>query len=157
MQPALALHRVSDIRIRPAEPADLAPLAALEARAFRTDRISRRGFRRFLASPSAAMLVAVRGEALAGYALALVRANTGVARLYSIAVAPDLHRRGAARRRRGGDQRARVHDSAPRSAGEYAAAIARYRKAGYAMFGRHSDYYQDRGHALRFEKRLTRT
>ena len=35
-----------------------------------------------------------------------------------------------------------------------AAAIARYRKAGYALFGRHAAYYADRGHALRFEKRL---
>jgi hypothetical protein len=36
-----------------------------------------------------------------------------------------------------------------------AVAIARYRKSGYTMFGRNFEYYQDRGHALRFEKRLT--
>jgi hypothetical protein len=35
-----------------------------------------------------------------------------------------------------------------------AKAIARYRKAGYNLFGRHFQYYADRGHALRFEKRL---
>ena len=37
-----------------------------------------------------------------------------------------------------------------------AAAIARYRKGGYALFGRHAAYYADRGHALRFEKPLAR-
>ena len=34
------------------------------------------------------------------------------------------------------------------------AAIARYRKSGYAEFGRHHDYYEDGADALRFEKRL---
>jgi ribosomal protein S18 acetylase RimI-like enzyme len=153
-----AQHLIPDIRIRPAEPADLAALTALEARVFRTDRIPRRGFRRFLASPSAAVLVAVRGEELAGYALVLFRANAGVARLYSIAVAPEAGRRGigtallaaaeeAAMARGCAVLRLEVHE-------RNAAAIARYRKAGYAVFGRHSDYYEDRGHALRFEKRL---
>jgi ribosomal protein S18 acetylase RimI-like enzyme len=153
-----AQHLVPDIRIRPAKPADLEPLAALEARAFRTDRISRRGFRRFLASPSAAMIVAVHGGAVAGYALVLFRANTGVARLYSIAVAPESGRRGigaallaaaeeATIARGRAALRLEVHE-------KNGAAIARYRKSGYAMFGRHFDYYQDRGHALRFEKRL---
>jgi hypothetical protein len=33
-------------------------------------------------------------------------------------------------------------------------AIALYRKAGYREFGRHKEYYGDRGNALRFEKRL---
>jgi [ribosomal protein S18]-alanine N-acetyltransferase len=151
-------HLVADVRIRPAKPADLEPLAALEERVFHTDRISRRGFRGFLASPSAAVIVAVRDGALAGYALVLFRANTGVARLYSIAVAPEAGRRGigaallaaaeaAAIARRRAVLRLEVHE-------KNAAAIARYRKSGYAMFGRHFAYYQDRGHALRFEKRL---
>ena len=33
-------------------------------------------------------------------------------------------------------------------------AIARYEKSGYRLFGRHRDYYDDRGDALRFEKPL---
>ena len=36
-----------------------------------------------------------------------------------------------------------------------AAAIKRYEKSGYRHFGHHHHYYEDRGHALRFEKRLT--
>jgi ribosomal protein S18 acetylase RimI-like enzyme len=152
-------HPAPDIRIRPAAPADLAALAALEERVFHTDRIPRRGFRRFLAAPSAAVIVAHQGETLVGYALVLFRANTGVARLYSIAVAPEAGRRGigsallaaaedAAMARERAVLRLEVHE-------KNAAAIARYRKAGYVLFGRHFDYYQDRGHALRFEKRLT--
>ena len=35
-------------------------------------------------------------------------------------------------------------------------AIARYEKSGYRLFGRHRDYYDDRGDALRFEKPLGR-
>ena len=34
------------------------------------------------------------------------------------------------------------------------AAISLYRKSGYREFGRHHEYYEDGGHALRFEKRL---
>jgi len=158
MQPALAHHPASDIRIRPAEPLDLDALAALEQRVFATDRIARRGFRRFLHSPAAALIIAVHGETLAGYALVLFRAGSGIARLYSIAVAPEAGRRGvgvrllaaaeeAALGRERGVLRLEVHEN-------NAAAIARYRKSGYAMFGRHFDYYGDHGHALRFEKRL---
>jgi ribosomal protein S18 acetylase RimI-like enzyme len=33
-------------------------------------------------------------------------------------------------------------------------AIARYEKSGYRLFGRHRDYYDDHGDALRFEKPL---
>ena len=34
------------------------------------------------------------------------------------------------------------------------AAVSRYRKTGYREFGRHRNYYEDGGDALRFEKRL---
>jgi ribosomal protein S18 acetylase RimI-like enzyme len=159
MQLAPVQHSVSDIRIRPAEPADIDPLVDIEKDAFPTDRIPRRGFRRFLASPSSALIVALREGTVAGYALVLFRANTDVARLYSIAVAPEAGRRGigaallaaaeqAAIARECTVLRLEVHE-------KNAAAIARYRKAGYLVFGRHAAYYADRGHALRFEKRLT--
>jgi [ribosomal protein S18]-alanine N-acetyltransferase len=158
MQLAPVKH-TSDTRIRRAAAADLDDLVRIEERVFATDRVPRRGFRRFLASPSSLLIVAVREEAIAGYALVLFRANSAVARLYSIAVAPHARRRGigmallaaaeaAALTRRCAVLRLEVHE-------KNAAAIARYRKAGYALFGRHAAYYADRGHALRFEKRLT--
>jgi ribosomal protein S18 acetylase RimI-like enzyme len=158
MQPALAHRPAADVRIRAAAPADIDDLVALEQRVFSTDRISRRGFRRFLRSRSAALLVAVHGETLAGYALVLVRAGSDIARLYSIAVAPEAGRRGVGVRLLAAAEetalardrvalRLEVHEN-------NAAAIARYQKSGYTMFGRHFEYYGDRGHALRFEKRL---
>jgi ribosomal protein S18 acetylase RimI-like enzyme len=153
------VQHASGIRIRRAASADVDDLMRIEERVFPTDRIPRRGFRRFLASPSSALIVATRDGTIAGYALVLFRANSGVARLYSIAVAPPERGRGigvallaaaekVATTRRCAVLRLEVHE-------KNAAAIARYRKAGYALFGRHAAYYADRGHALRFEKRLT--
>jgi ribosomal protein S18 acetylase RimI-like enzyme len=158
MQLAPVKH-ASHIRIRPAVPADVDDLVRIEEHVFATDRIPRRGFRRFLASPSSLLIVATHERTIAGYALVLFRAKSGVARLYSIAVAPHARRRGigvallaaaeaAALTRGCAVLRLEVHE-------KNAAAISRYRKAGYALFGRHAAYYADRGHALRFEKRLT--
>jgi ribosomal protein S18 acetylase RimI-like enzyme len=147
--------------IRPAGLGDLDALVDLEARVFETDRISRRGFRRFLASPSAHLLVAECDGTLAGTALVLFRENAGVARLYSIGVAPQVARRGvgtallaaaenAALARNCRALRLEVHEENPK-------AIAFYRRSGYDEFDRHPDYYEDGGTALRFEKRLRPT
>jgi hypothetical protein len=81
-----------------------------------------------------------------------------VARLYSIAISPHAGRRGigrqllaaaeeAALRRHCASLRLEVHEKND-------PAIKLYKKAGYHLFGRHKEYYGDRGHALRFEKRL---
>jgi ribosomal protein S18 acetylase RimI-like enzyme len=158
MQTALARQPKEPARIRPAQAADLDALLALESEAFRTDRISRRSFRRLLAAPSAAAIVAERDSKIAGYALVLFHRGTPIARLYSIAVAPDAAGRRigatllaaaeqAAIERGAARLRLEVHEENDR-------AIALYRKAGYRQFGRHTHYYEDKGHALRFEKRL---
>src|SRR5205085_1195209 len=62
---------------------------ALELRAFAHDRIARRSFLRFLASPNASLIVADGDDAIRGYALVLFRARSQLARLYSIAVDAD--------------------------------------------------------------------
>lgn len=158
MQPKRARHAYQELSLRPAELPDVAPLMALEQQVFAGDRISRRGFRRFIASPRATLIVATGNGALAGYALVLFRDRSAIARLYSIAVAPAFSGRGigvallaaaeeAALERGCGVMRLEVHERNDR-------AIERYRKAGYKEFGRHSHYYADRGHALRFEKVL---
>jgi len=147
-----------DIRLHPGLPADLDALLALEQECFRTDHLSRRSFRRFLASPNACLLVAEQGSCPAGYTLVLFRPGSAVARLYSIAVAAAMAGRGigpillaaaeqAARQRDCATLRLEVHE-------QNAAAISRYQKSGYRLFGRHLGYYDDRGNALRFEKRL---
>jgi ribosomal protein S18 acetylase RimI-like enzyme len=156
MQPGPA-----DLRIRLARDADIDDLLRIEGRAFATDRIPRRSFQRFVTSRSSTLLVAMREGVLVGYALVLFRAKAAVARLYSIATAPEASRRGigtallaaaeeATIARKRTVLRLEVHE-------KNAAAIERYRKAGYVMFGRYSAYYADDGDALRFEKRLTGT
>jgi ribosomal protein S18 acetylase RimI-like enzyme len=149
------------IHIRRSRPADLDALCDLESRVFETDRMSRRSLRRLLASPNAAAMVAQSGGEIAGVAVVLFRANTSIARLYSLAVAPKHTGRGiastliaaaekAARSRKCRWLRLEVHE-------KNHGAIKVYRKAGYCEFGRHHQYYQDRGHALRFEKELARS
>jgi ribosomal protein S18 acetylase RimI-like enzyme len=158
MRSPLAQETTADIRLRPGEPGDLDALVTLENQVFATDRLTRRGFRRLLAAPTAELIVADHGGRCAGYALVLFRPNSSIARLYSIAVAPDAAGRGvgpllltaseaAAEKRACSHLRLEVHEGNAR-------AIARYRKSGYDLFGRHLQYYDDHGHALRFEKKI---
>jgi len=148
------------IRTRKAERGDIDALMELERRVFATDRLSRRSLQRFLQSRSAELIVAHDGARLAGTAIVLFRARSLRARLYSIAVAPQLAGRGVA---------AMLLDAAEAAALDRGcramrlevhhtnhAAVARYRKSGYQQFARHRRYYEDGGDALRFEKQLVR-
>jgi ribosomal protein S18 acetylase RimI-like enzyme len=148
------------VHIRRSRLADLDALWDLENRVFETDRMSRRSLRRLLASPSAVALVAEADGETVGAAIVLLRANSRIGRLYSLAVAPKHTGRGiasallraaekAARSRGSNRLRLEVHE-------KNHGAIKCYRKAGYHEFGRHHAYYEDRGHALRFEKALSR-
>jgi ribosomal protein S18 acetylase RimI-like enzyme len=100
--------------------------------------------------------VAEASRELAGYLLILYPPHSKHARLYSIAVAPHIGRRGvgtlllaageaAARRRGRKTMRLEVHEHNSR-------AIGHYEKSGYRLFGRHRRYYDDGADALRFEK-----
>jgi ribosomal protein S18 acetylase RimI-like enzyme len=159
MEQALTESPARTVRIRQAERSDIDALVAIEAVAFTGERIPRRGFLRFLSSPTAALLVAERNGEIAGYALVLFRSASSIARLYSIAVAPQHGGRRIglllleaaeeeALSRAASVLRLEVHEA-------NAAAIARYRKAGYIQFGAHREYYADKGDALRLEKRLS--
>ncbi len=158
MRTAVAPRPVEATIIRPATGADLEALVALEQRAFATDRISRRGFRRFVRSDSAAVLVAEIDGCLAGYALVLFRAGNAIARLYSIATGPAFAGRGGGTTLLAAAEAAGLARGASHLRLEVretnVPAIALYRKAGYRLFGRHPHYYQDGAPALRFEKRL---
>src|SRR5262245_44872490 len=124
------------IRVRQAERGDIDALMELERRVFATDRLSRRSLRHFLASPTAAVVVAEsEGGQLAGTAIVLFRPRSSLARLYSIAVAPHMGGRGvgpmlleaaeeAALARDCRAVRLEVHATNH-------AAISRYRKSGY--------------------------
>jgi ribosomal protein S18 acetylase RimI-like enzyme len=147
-----------EVQIRSGTADDLDALLELETKVFATDRMSRKSLRHFLGSPTAKILIAESEGRIAGSAVVLFRPKSAIARLYSIAVAPHSSGRGigplllaaAEQAAMDGDRlylRLEVHEKNHR-------AIARYRKAGYHEFGRHRHYYEDKGHALRFEKLL---
>ena len=131
---------MSALRIRPASPDDIDALSAIEAAVFATDRISRRSFRALIARPTAATLVAEPDGGVAGYAMILFRAGTGMARLYSLAVAPEHADRGLARScSQAAEEAAKRHDRIMlrlEVREDNHAAIGLYGKAGYRQIGR---------------------
>jgi len=145
-------------KLRRGRRGDVDALIAIEQAVFTADILSRRSFRHFLAAPGATVVVAEAEGRIAGYALVLYPPRSKHARLYSVAVAPHSGKRGVgplllaaaeaeALRRGRRCMRLEVHEHNGR-------AIARYEKSGYRLFGRHREYYDDRGDALRFEKPL---
>ena len=143
--------------IRKAEPSDLQDLLRLESLCFRTDRLSRRSFRRWLRHDGCVFLVCSRQSSeLCGYILVILRRGTRLARLYSLAVDPACRGRGLAGALiREAEREASVVGSLYlrlEVATDNAAGIALYRKAGYKPFGLYRDYYDDHGDAVRMEK-----
>lgn len=142
--------------IRQAEPRDIDALVAIENAVFSTDRISRRSFRQLIESDSAAALVAEADGTVAGYAVVLFRAGSGVARLYSIAVAPGVAGIGrallAAAEEAAFDRERLVLRLEVRE--DNGRANQLYERSGYRRIGREADYYEDGMAALRFEKTL---
>lgn len=84
----------SSVAVRRSRPTDLDELSNLENQVFSVNRMSRRSLRWLLASPSAEVLVAEAQADFAGAAVVLFRANSKIARLYSLAVVPRLAGRG---------------------------------------------------------------
>lgn len=149
---------MADLTFRNATLADTNALVRLENRCFEEDRISRRSFRRFIDMPRDRVILAEAGGELVGYSLVLMKANTRLARIYSIAVAPTLRGRGL------GEALVREAERQAAEAGRIImrlevrtdnhGAIALYRRLGYRQFGTLRDYYEDHGDALRFERRI---
>jgi ribosomal protein S18 acetylase RimI-like enzyme len=144
--------------IRPGEVRDLAALADFEHRIFAVDRLSRRSFRHFLQTPSAALLVGEREERFAGYALVLFRPRSAIGRLYSIGVEPAFAGQGIGPALLAAAERAAIARDCRRMRLEVqttnSRAIRRYECAGYRLLGRRPRYYDDGSDALRYEKTL---
>lgn len=159
MTAALAHNFDFEIQMRAGGSGDLDALLRLEREAFPHDRLSRRSLRRFLSSSNAETLITEQDGNITGYALVLFRPGTLVARLYSIAVAPQVARRGTGAMLLAAAEEAAIKRGCALMRLEVrennAPAIARYNKSGYRQFGRHVGYYEDGAAALRFEKRLT--
>jgi len=144
--------------IRPARASDIDALVRIENAVFPTDRISRRSFRQLIERETAETLVAEVEGQIAGYCMVLFRRGSGVARLYSIAVAAEQGGSGVGRL---------LLDAAEKIAFDHdrlvlrlevrddnARAIRIYEKAGYRRIGMEPDYYEDHAPALRYEKVL---
>ena len=145
-------------RIRRASPLDLPALLALERSAFTTDHLSPRQYRQHLVSPTAIVLVAADESGLLGTALVFFRRESDLARLYSIAVAHDARGRGVGEALLAAVEQAALRRGARRMRLEVrqdnAGAIRLYERGGYARFAERPGYYEDGGHAWRYEKKL---
>jgi ribosomal protein S18 acetylase RimI-like enzyme len=146
------------VEIRPARASDIDALDAIETAVFTSDRISRRSFRQLIERRTAETLVAEVDGKAAGYAMVLFRKGSGVARLYSIATAPEVAGQGVGRG---------LLEAAEDTAFDHgrmllrlevrednARAIRIYEAGGYRGIGSEPDYYADGTTALRYEKVL---
>jgi ribosomal-protein-alanine acetyltransferase len=146
------------LRIREAQSSDIDDLARLEAKAFASDRLSRRRLSAHARSATAGLLTARRGGKLAGYALVLTRRGSSAARLHSLAVDPQAEGQGVGSRLLAAAETAALARGAKSLRLEVrtdnAAAIRLYERAGYRMIGRRDGYYEDGAAALRYERDL---
>lgn len=146
------------VEIRTARASDIDALDAIETAVFTSDRISRRSFRQLIERSTAETLLAEVDGKVAGYAMVLFRKGSGVARLYSIATAPDVSGQGIGRR---------LLEAAEDEAFDHGRMLLRlevrednsrairiYEASGYRSIGSEPDYYADGATALRYEKVL---
>ncbi len=146
--------------IRPATLEDLPALLNLEYRCFKSDRLNRRNFRHLLTRGHAAMLVDERDGVLAGYVLVLFRRGISLARIYSIATAPEFRGLGVAAGLVKAAEQAAVDEGAIEMRLEVrednAASQAMFESLGYQAFGVHAGYYEDAVDAVRYHRYLAR-
>jgi len=151
--------------IRAASLADLDALVALEHAAFATDRAERRAIRHAILSPSMDVLAALipgpdgdQDPVLVGAAVLERRRGSRIARLASIAVAPNRGGLGLggklldaaeAQARSHGCDRLRLEVRADNGAG-----IRLYERRGYSRFAVQPAYYEDGMEAWRYERGL---
>jgi ribosomal protein S18 acetylase RimI-like enzyme len=149
--------------LRPGRLSDAAALDAFEreifkGRHFHGHLISRASFRRFCDSPSAKLIIVQVGAHLSGYVLVLYRANSSLARMYSIGVAAGFRRLGFARLLLAAAEKDAIDRGRKAMRLEVRAddraALAFYESSGYRCFGRRLGYYGDRIDALCFNKPL---
>lgn len=146
------------VKIRAAEKEDLERLVEIENICFSTDILSRRSFQRFIRQGAHSLKVAILNTDIVGYALVLYRTGTSLARLYSIAILPEMQGKGIAR------QLIEAAEDASRKKlcaimrlevnVNNAPAIHLYNNLGYRTIGEIENYYDDGSDALRMEKRI---
>ncbi|MBR9865888.1 MAG: GNAT family N-acetyltransferase [Oceanospirillales bacterium] len=146
------------VTFRRASPDDLDTLEQIENRCFEGDRLNRRSLRNWIKAPHGEFIVAVRQDCVVGYGLVWCHKGTRLARLYSLALLPEMRGSGTAARLM------RELESATAGRGylfmrlevakSNASAVALYRRSGYRVFGEYHDYYEDHSDALRMQKTI---
>lgn len=149
---------VQSLQFRLAQTSDIPFLMSIETAAFSGDRLSLRRFKHWVKAGNAILLVAEHEHKVLAYGLVLLRKGQRLARLYSLAVAPELKGKGVGRLLL---QQLEHHTAAKgwqfmrlEVAENNLAAIALYQTMGYTQFGRYPHYYEDQQDALRMEKFL---
>ena len=144
--------------IRPAQLKDLDVLMDIENRSFDIDRLTRRSFRYLLTRANAETLVYEDEGRLTGYVMVLFNTGTSLARMYSLAVDPDVRGHGIGRALiKAAEDSVREHDCISlrlEVRRDNADAMHLYEKLGYKQFGTLPDYYEDHMEAIRYEKYL---
>ncbi|MCP5161253.1 MAG: GNAT family N-acetyltransferase/peptidase C39 family protein [Hahellaceae bacterium] len=146
------------LHIREVEKADLPSLLALEHQCFTTDRLSRRSFRHWITTEGRVFLVAEWEGKVAGYLLIFLLRGTRLARLYSVAIDPQMRGKGIAKLLLlSGEEATKVlgcHYLRLEVSQQNPVAISLYESMGYLQFGIYHDYYGDHSDALRMQKRI---
>src|SRR5450830_1882221 len=160
---AMSVHAANQagpalLRLRLACEQDTDALSQLEQNAFAGDRISRRSWRRLIASPSATVTIASQDGVISGASVLLHSERTSVARLYSIAVDPDARGQGLARMLlEAAIERARAVGSSVlrlETRVDNKTAQLLFGHYGFMPLDRKPTYYADGTDALRFQKSL---
>ena len=153
-----ATPELQAVTFRRASADDLDRLEQIENRCFDGDRLHRRSLRNWIKAPHGEFIVAVQQDKVVGYGLVWCHKGTRLARLYSLAILPELRGSGTAARLMSELELA----TAGRGylfmrlevAKSNAAAVALYRRSGYRVFGEYHDYYEDHSDALRMQKTI---
>lgn len=147
--------------IRSANRADLDALCALEQLCFSSDRISRRSFLHFIKAEHSQLLVCEVQERVLGYVLLLFRSGTNLARIYSIAIAPENRGQGLSRRLMQAAEETALEQGASfirlEVSNQNITAARLYQRLGYHKLCDLPDYYEDGSSGERLEKRLHTT
>jgi len=144
------------LEFRQAQLDDLDTLVTIENACFDTDKLSRRRFRHWIGADNGLLHVACEGDVVVGYGLVLLLKGTRLARLYSLAVQPELRGKGIAKKLLAHLETVTAEAERLYLRLEVATtntqAIVLYEHAGYRSFAEYSDYYEDHTNALRMQK-----
>lgn len=140
---------------------DCEAFCALEMKCFTTDLVQPIHFKRFIRSKSCTVLIVEDQQKLIGSAIILFRKNSKIARLYSIAIAPEAQGKGIAKslcaKIESNAREHGCHEIRLEVRPDNTRAINLYQKLNYHLFGRYHQFYEDGTDALRLHKLLTQT